>query len=187
MSSGKCPTPPLCCQAASCLRDGAVQVRAQRFVGEVVFHSRGVSSATREAGCWPMRCSTSTKYVYGSTPCSLHVTIRLCTMPACLAPTSVQQNNQLRRPIGIARSARSMWFVSIGTSASPRNTSSPLRRSRTYASALVNGLLGNNPCRSNCRPPRRRTPPRAACCASADAAACSRPRASSGGSPASIS
>ena len=27
-------------------------------------------------------------------------------MPACLAPTSVQQNNQLRRPIGIGRSAR---------------------------------------------------------------------------------
>jgi hypothetical protein len=25
------------------------------------FHSRGVSSATREAGCWPTRCRTSTR------------------------------------------------------------------------------------------------------------------------------
>ena len=32
-------------------------------------------------GCWPTRCSTSTKQVYGSIPCSRQVTIRLCTMP----------------------------------------------------------------------------------------------------------
>src|SRR5437867_2743561 len=45
--------------------------------------------------------------------CSWHVTTRLRRMPACLAPTSVQQNSQLRLPIGITRSARSRWFAQV--------------------------------------------------------------------------
>lgn len=57
----------------------------------------------------------------------LTVTIKLCTIPTCLAPSSVQQKFQFLRPIGIARSARSRWFVSIGTSGSLKNTSSPSR------------------------------------------------------------
>ena len=31
------------------------------WAAKCCFHSLGVSSATREAGCWPTRCSTSTK------------------------------------------------------------------------------------------------------------------------------
>ena len=42
----------------------------------------------------------------------------------------VQQNSHALRPIGIARNARSRWLVSIGTSGSVRNTSSPNLRSR---------------------------------------------------------
>lgn len=38
------------------------------------------------------------------------------TMATCLAPSSVQQNSQFSRPIGIARRALSRWLVSIGTS-----------------------------------------------------------------------
>ncbi len=63
-------------------------------------------------------------------PCRRQVTIRLCTMPTCRAPSSVQQKFQFLRPIGIARRARSRWLVSIGTSGSVRNTSRPRRRSR---------------------------------------------------------
>jgi len=48
----------------------------------------------------------------------------LCAMPTYLAPTSVQQKSQLRRPIGVTRRARSRWWlVSIGTSGSERYTS----------------------------------------------------------------
>lgn len=48
------------------------------------------------------------------------VTIRLCMMPTCLAPSSVQQSIEFLRPIGIARSARPKWLLSIGTSGSVR-------------------------------------------------------------------
>ncbi len=51
-------------------------------------------------------------------PCSLQVTIKLWTMPTCLAPSAVQQKSQDLRPIGTTRSARSRWLVSIGTSGS---------------------------------------------------------------------
>ncbi len=46
------------------------------------FHSRGVSSATRAAGCWPTRCRTSTRSVYGSMPCRRQVAIRLYAPPS---------------------------------------------------------------------------------------------------------
>ena len=41
MASGDCPTPPGLYETASCLRDCAVQVRAQRLVGEVLLPQPG--------------------------------------------------------------------------------------------------------------------------------------------------
>ena len=48
----------------------------------------------------------------GATSCNLHVQISLWIIPKCAAPISVQQNNQLRRAIGIGRSALSRWLMS---------------------------------------------------------------------------
>ena len=59
------------------------------FAANRAFHRRGVSSSTLAAGCGPTRCSTSTKWSYGSRSCNRQVTSKLCTMPTCLAPSSV--------------------------------------------------------------------------------------------------
>ena len=74
------------------------------------FHSRGVSCATSFAGWLATRWSTSTSQVQGSTPWRRQVAMRLWMIPTCSAPSSVQQNSQLRRPMGMTRSARSRWL-----------------------------------------------------------------------------
>ena len=89
-----------------------------------------------------IRGNTSTKYVLGLTSCSLHVLIRLWMMATCFAPSSVQQNNQLRLPIGTGRIRRSRWLVSIGPSASLRNTLSSTLRLASYVIALAKVLFG---------------------------------------------
>ena len=50
---------------------------------------------------------------------------------------------------GIARNARSRCLVSICTSGSLKYTANASRRSRAYARAVINGLLGRKPCPSN--------------------------------------
>ena len=46
-------------------------------------------------------------------PCKRQVAIRLCTMPVCLAPTSVQQKSQFLRPVGIAHRNRAQGALDV--------------------------------------------------------------------------
>jgi hypothetical protein len=70
---------------------------SNELLAKRIFKRRGVSSCTFDAGCRPTRC-------YGLMWCRRQVTIRLCMMPMCLAPISVQLSNQFFRPVGSPQS-----------------------------------------------------------------------------------
>ena len=55
---------------------------------------RGWARRRAIRGCCPTRSSTSTRQVWTSISCRRQAVMRLCTMPACFAPNSVQQKFQ---------------------------------------------------------------------------------------------
>ena len=80
-----------------------------RVGGQVVLPQTRVSSAIRLAGCSLIRCSTSTRLVLGSIPCSRQVTINLWMMPTCLArhrPHVLRRWRRLYRPSTVVISTR---------------------------------------------------------------------------------